>query len=310
MKNYLRTGISVTLCICLILALSSCTIFKSMRENAEKAKQITILDTPAEQSLAALYDSALTESLKVCTKVESSVKYQVKDASVSEGGSAGKDPALLDAAAGQLTSLIMQDAPGSENQTLTSAEAGKTMLANLRDPHGAAIEERRNEGQEAVTDEKGNEQSDENGETVTRTFISDNLLELTYRFYTETVVTEAYTDEDGNNVDAVSERKPIDTADIEAVFGSPRDKAKILSEFDVVKDYLQVRDYTLEYTDSFAKCEVDLESNQLTGVTFEKHMKVSADVIGQGPLADYDSLNVSFTVIETTAYEFHYPVEE
>lgn len=308
MNNILRKGISVILCVCLVLALSSCTIFKSMRENAEKAKQITILDTPDEQSLAGVYDTALTESLSACEKVDSSVSFQVKDASVS--GAAGKDPALLDAAAGQFTALIMQDSPGSESKTLTAAEAGSSMLANLRDPHGAEIEAHRNEGREAVTDEKGNEQSDENGDIVTRTFISDNLLEMTYRFYTETVVSEAYTDEDGNSVDAVTERKPIDTADIEAVFGAPRDKTEILSEFDAVKDYLQVRDYTLEYTDSFAKCEVDLESNRLTGVTFEKHMTVTADVIGRGSLADYDSFKVSFTVIEASAYEFHYPVEE
>ena len=306
MKKYLQTGIAVGLCFSLLLALPSCTMFRTMRENLKKAGEIVIRETPAEQELKNTYAAALDQSLQACEKVESSVSFRVSDVSVPEA-TGSRDPALLNAAAGQLAALLMQDSPADESQTLTPADAGKSLLPNLKEAPGATLRAERNMATEAETDEKGNEKTDENGDVITRTYIADNLLELYYECYTETVVEEAHTDEDGNEVEAVTERVPAAKADVEAVFGAPRDKAKILAEFDVVKDYLQVRDYTLEYTDSFAKCELDLDLNRLDSVSFEKHMTVTAQVEGVGKLADYGTFTVTFAVNETTAYSFVYP---
>ena len=84
----------------------------------------------------------------------------------------------------------------------------------------------------------------------------------------------------------------------------------MLAAYEAVKDYLQVTDYTFEYQECFVKAALDMETNLISSVTFEKNVDVTARVTGAGPLADCGDFTVTFRLTEQTDYTFSYPEEE
>lgn len=306
MKKTVQTCLAAALTAALLCSLSACAVFRNIKENAANAGKTEILESPADDTLDEVYAAALKESAGACDKVTKSVSYSVSDPAVSPG-SGTKDTGLLNASAGQLAAMIMKNHPGSEKTELAPADLSGSALALV--PEGAYLQtvSSRHIQSEAITDEKGNEQTDEQGETVTREFVGDNLLEITFRFYE---APEEKAEGEPAEEETTAEPARADAAAVEAVFGAPADQAAVLREFEAVKAYLQVEDYTFEYTDCFVTAVVDLELNRLISVHMEKNMAVTAGVLGAGPFAECGSFTITLNVNEATDFSFSYPGEE
>ncbi len=178
MKKSIKTVISFVLITLLALSFSSCSVFKSMRENALNAAQTTIYATPEKEQIIFEYNTLLAASLMSATEIKENVSYSAgKPDVLKEGEEAG----VLDAAANQLKTFIMSAKPGSAS---TVIEAGAESLLNTLDEANVLdFTFSRNMSTETVTDEKGNNVTNENGENVTETNISDNVLHLTFNFF-------------------------------------------------------------------------------------------------------------------------------
>ena len=303
MNKLLKTGVSLLLCGGMALSLSACSVIRNIKENAAREDAVAILPSPADREAVAAYNAALANALTCDGEVDVSVRFRVRNAKAESDGE-NAELELLDAAAKQLTSLIMANDPGAADETIPLSQTAGTLLVPLDDSSVLDLSVDRNYTSEKVTDEKGNEQKDENGEAVTERFVSDNRLELTFRYYRDTVVRGETTDADGNTEEAVTDRSFADDGTVETVFGEKRDKEAILAEFDCVKDYLQVNDYTVAYTDCTVKSEIDLDLNLPDSVTFSKNMTVTAEVTGRGSLAALGDFRVTFDVGEETRYVF------
>lgn len=303
MKKTIRTVISAFLIFCLALGFSSCSLFATMREQAMKASQIDILPTPEDEALYAEFNTALETSAADALKMTASTSYNVKNTDVTNADDTAK---LLDKAAGTLSKMIMASAPGSESHETEPADLTGTLLENFDAASSLSYTTSRNIANVPVTDAKGEEVTDEDGTVVKEEKIKDNYAKVAFLFYNDEVTEEAHTDEEGNDVAEVTERTFADDAAIEAVFGAPADKEAILAEFDAIKDYVKVNDYTFAYDTCRVSAETDLDTDHLSSVSFEKVMKVTASVTGTGAFEEYGEMTVTFDVIKTDSYSFFY----
>ncbi len=303
MKKTFRTVTAAALIACLALAFSSCSLFATMREQAIKASQIDIIPTPEDEALYAEFNNALETSAADALKMTSSASYNVKNIDVTNADDTAK---LLDKAAGTVNKLILANKPGAESNETEPADLKGTLLENFDAASSLSFTTSRNIVNEAVTNEKGEEVTDEEGTVIKEEKIKDNYAKVAFLFYNDEVVEEAHTDEEGSDVAEVTERTFADDAAIEAVFGAPADKEAILAEFDAIKDYLKVNDYTFTYDTCKVSAETDLDANHISDVSFEKVMKVTASVTGTGAFEEYGELTVTFDVIKTDSYSFFY----
>ena len=297
MRKTVFRAIACLLCMALLAGLPACSLIKNIKENAEKAREAAILDTPAD-TLAA-FNRFLENTVDSGYTVKEDVSFSVKNARAEgDGENAGVE--RLNAAAKQLTGLIMQNKPGSSSRDVTGAAFTDTLLREFAAEHMVSFTAERNIGTEKELDEKGNEAQDENGNAVTREYVRDNILKLAFLYYQDAPAgQEGETD--------AAQREIADAALIESVFGAPHDRESILAEFDCLKDYLQIDDYTFEYTDCAVQSELDLETETVKTVRFEKNLQVTAAVTGAGSLAELGSFRVCFDVNEVTAYGFEAP---
>lgn len=307
MKKTFRTTLAILLILCLALSLSSCSLFKTMREYSKKASEIEILPSPEDAGLYAAFNTALDNSVAQAVKMDSSTSYNVKDTKAeNETGSAE----LFSKASGTLNKLILANAPGAQSATAEPASLTGTLLEKFDVASALSYKTSRNTANESVTDEKGEEVTNENGEVLKETVIKDNLATVEFLFYNDTVTEEAHTDEEGNDVAEVTERSFASDADIETVFGSPANKEAVLAEFDAVKDYVKVNDYSFTYDTCKVTAEMDLTAETVSSVSFEKVMLVTASVTGLGALENCGDMTVTFRLIKTDAYSFTFTESE
>ena len=308
MKKSLRSISAFALAICVALSFSSCSLFATMRDYAQKATEKIILPSPEDKDAYAEFNKALDKSVESAIKMNSSVGYDVKEIAIKNG----EDKAgLLDKAADSVSKLIMANNPGKSGEEISPADINGTLLADFDNTSSLSFKLERNTVREAVTDEKGENVTDEAGEVVKTEVINDNVAKLAFLFYNDVVTEEAHTDEDGNDVAEVTERSFADEAVIEKAFGTPADKETVLTQFDCIKNYFTVNDYEITYGDCKVTSELDLDTGLLSGVNFEKTMLVTANVTGVGAFAEYGDVTVSFKLIKTDGYSFTYAeVEE
>ncbi len=305
MKKSIKTVISFVLITLLALSFSSCSVFKSMRENALNAAQTTIYATPEKDQIISEYNALLALSLMDATEIKENVSYSAGKPDVFK---AGEEAGVLDAAANQLKNFIMSANPGSASTVLE--EGADSLLKSLDEAAVLNFDFTRNIASENVTDEKGNEVVDENDIVVTETRISDNILHLTFNFFTEeTLMGEGVTNENGEAVEETTKIYAED-ATIESVFGSLKDKEAVLKNFENVKDYIVVSDYEIAYENCIITSDADLEEGKLNFVNFQKNMKVTAKAEGVGALAEYGEIEVVFNLTLNTNYEFSYAEAE
>ena len=303
MKKTVRTLVAVMMIAAMCASLCSCNVFRTMRENAEKASKIQIAETPDDEKAIALLQEIVSSSAGIAEEMKETVSYDAGNPDIFRGD---EEAGLLDASAKQLRNLIMESKPGKTEETLT---ADDLRLLNKLDAKGALdVTVDRNYGEEKVTDEKGNYVADEDGEIVTRKYISDNILHFTISYY-DTKVTETVEKDDGTTED-VTEIVPADDATVESVFGEPADKDAVLAAFGAVKDYVLLTDYSVAYTNCRIVADVSLDENIVTHVRFEKHMTVTAQATCQGKLADYGDVTVVFPLTKNIEYSFSYPAAE
>lgn len=303
MKKAFRNMIVFLLIAAVCVSLSSCNVFRTMRENAGRASMIEIIESPDDAEAAKTFREILDVSAGQADAIHENVSYRAGNPSIQKDG---EDAGLLDDAAKQIRDLIMEGKPGSSSEDLT---ADDLHLLKTFDPAGAKdIIVDRNYDNVKVTDDKGNETVDENGEVITERVVGDNILHLTMEYFT-TVVTETKTNDEGETED-VTEIVPDDSAVLNDVFGGEADKAVVLEAFDAVADYVKVNDYTISYTDSRVTSDLSLDESIVTFVKFEKNMTVTALVTCLGQLAEYGDVTVTFPLTKTTEYSFSYPAAE
>ncbi len=305
MKKSIKTVISFVLITLLALSFSSCSVFKSMRENALNASQTTIYATPEKDQIISEYNALLALSLMDATEIKENVSYSAGKPDVFK---AGEEAGVLDAAANQLKNFIMSANPGSASTVLE--EGADSLLKSLDEAAILNFDFTRNIASENVTDEKGNEAKDEEGNVITETHISDNILHLTFNFFAEeTLIGEGVTNENGEAVEETTKIYAED-ATIESIFGSLKDKEAVLKNFENVKDYIVVSDYEIAYENCLITSDADLEEGRLNFVNFQKNMKVTAKAEGVGALAQYGEIEVVFNLTLNTNYEFSYAEAE
>lgn len=321
----MKKTLALLLSLTLLLSLSACSMLKDIKENAERNAAREILETPAEADAPALFLDAVKNGFADAHVVKEHTSMEIGRPTVEGEG----DVDLLNAAAGLLKDLIADGAPGSETREVS--DIADTELQGF-DPAGAT-ETRldRNASHEPVTDKDGNEQivavtelvTDENGseaavpvthmvedeegstfgeplsETLTETKNTDNILKLFFRYFTET-----------ENGDGEKEYTPADEALLEKVFGAKRDKAEVLSHFEVVSDYFTDIDYTFTYLDPEVRAELDMDRTRVNSVDFYKAVRVTATATGVGKLAGVGTVTITFDLNEKTGYTFDYPVVE
>ena len=303
MKKAVKTALCSVLAICMAAGFCSCSLFAAMREYSLKASQVEIIPTPEDEALFAEFNAALALSAADAIKMNASTGYDVKNTAVTnDNGTAG----LLDKASGTLNKLILANKPGAQSTDTEPADLSGTMLENFDAAASLSYTTSRNTANEAVTDENGEEVTNEAGEVVRETKIKDNFAKYAFLFYNDEVVEETHTDENGGNVPEVTERTLADAAAIEAVFGASADKAAVLAKFDAIKDYFRVNDYSFEYDTCRVSAETDLSTDHISAVSFEKVMKVTASVTGAGAFEACGELTVTFDLIKTDTYSFTY----
>jgi len=302
MKKSIKTVISFVLITLLALSFSSCSVFQSMRENALNASQTTIYATPEKDQIISEYNSLLALSLMDATEIKENVSYSAGKPDVFK---AGEEAGVLDAAANQLKNFIMSANPGSASTVLE--EGADSLLKSLDEAAVLNFDFTRNIATENVTDEKGNEAKDEDGNVITETRISDNILHLTFNFFaTEPLTGEGVTNENGEADTEATTTIYAETATIENIFGSLKDKEAVLKNFENIKDYIVVSDYEIAYENCIITSDADLEEGRLNFVNFQKNMKVTAKAEGVGALAEYGEIEVVFNLTLNTNYEFSY----
>ena len=303
MRKTIRSLIVILLFATLCLSLCSCNVFRTMRENAEKASQIQIVETPDDGKAIAMLQEIVGASAGIAEHMTETVSYDTGNPDVFRGG---EEAGLLDSSAKQLRNLIMENKPGKTEENLTADDL--RLLAKLDAKGALDVTVDRNYGEEKVTDEKGNYVADENGEVLTQKYISDNILHFTISYF-DTQVTDTVENDDGT-LEEHTVYVSADNATIESVFGEPADKDAVLSAFDAVKDYITVTDYSVEYTNCKIVADVNLDENIVSFVRFEKHMTVTAQATCLGKLAEYGDVTVTFPLTKNIEYSFSYPAAE
>lgn len=365
MKKSFRTLIAIVVVLMMVFSLSSCSIFQAMRDAQNNVEETTIYADPAENEMISTFNKHLTNSIENASAINWSSSYGAGGVTVLNAD--GEEAGILDDAASQIKNFIMSSKPGAASGTLENNNTEGTLLAVLDEASVLNFTYERNYATENVTDEDGHEVQDDDGNTVTVTYVSDNLLDLVLNYYDDVAIATPVTDETTAEETTVEEaaaeeeteaeateaseveettaeetteeetteeetteaetqaaeettveettaeettRVYADDATIESIFGSLKDKEAVIAQFDCVKDYLVLNDYSIEYADCSVKSEMDLENEQVSFVTFTKNMVVTASVTGVGALEKYGELTVTFNLTQTTNYNFDYTVEE
>ncbi len=348
MKKSFRTLIAIVVVLMMVFSLSSCSIFQAMRDAQNNLEETTIYADPAENEIISTFNKFLENSIENADAINWSSSYGAGSVKVLTAD--GEEAGILDDAASQIKNFIMSSNPGAADGTLENNDISDSLLAVIDEASVLDFTYERNYATENVTDEDGKEVTDEDGNTVTVTYVSDNLLDLVLNYFEDKAVAELEeTEADVEETEAEAETEETtaeettaeettaeettaeettaeeaaeetteeettriyaDEATIEGIFGSLKDKEAVIAQFDCVKDYLVLNDYSIEYTDCSVSSEMELELEQLNFVTFTKNMVVTASVTGVGSLEEYGELTVTFNLTQTTNYNFDYTVEE
>ena len=300
MKKRTVRIICALLCLALTLGASSCTFIDNIKENARREAEKTFEPSPEDAALTENFNAALERSLAEAEKVTEKTSLTIgKPTAESENG----DVSALNAAANTLKKLLTQDDPGSGERELAPDACGDTLLKSVTAADVLKTVGARNEAEQAVTDEKGAEVADENGKVVTEKTVTDNILKTEFRFYTVIPAPDAPEDDPEQGGTPV----PASAEIMEKYFGEPRDSARLLAQFEGLKDYLQISGYTLEYKDCRIAAQTDLAAGRLTEVSYVRSFAVTVTAKGVGALAGLGDFTLTFDAAETVAYIFAYP---
>lgn len=303
-KTFAKITALVSAAACCV-SLASCTAFTTMRERAAMKEEI--ISTPEQNKIVAELNDNLVYSSTAAESLSENISYSIS--SIEIEGDEGSDVSLLKKARGTLKSMITAQKPGASSDNIAPVDFSGTLLGKFDEAKMLGVSVERNYQTEKVTNEKGNEITDEHGNSVTEVFIADNIATTVFNYYEDKVITEETTDEDGNRIDAVTERIPADSAAIEEVFGEPADKAEVLAALDSIAAYIQVSDYTVEYTNCRVESKMNISTNEVDFVGFDKNMLVTVTFKGAGEFEHLSGV-MTLSLCKNIDYTFNYPVEE
>lgn len=303
MKKIIKSLISVFAVAMLLMSLSSCSVFKTMRENALESSKKVILSSPDEKEVISELNKSVKASIEKSLSASEDISYSVNDISVLSGD---EKAGLLSDSAKQIKNLIMAGKPGAASRDIKDNDIG--LLSSLDNVNYISFEMNRNINVEKVTDEKGNAITNENGEEITTEYIGDNILHLVFNFF-KTEVTETNIDENGDTQE-ITTVLGLEDSDIEKTFGEKADKETVLEEFKSVSEYINVKDYSISYSDCKISSDLSLDEGLVNFVKFDKNMIITADVSGTGVLEKYGDMTVTFKLTKTTNYSFTFAAEE
>ena len=284
----MKKVLSLLLVLTLLFALSSCGMLARIRENAKKNAERELLATPEAAALDETLPAAIEKSFSTAHEVDAAFEISAGDVDVTGDGDVG----LLDQGANMLKTLLLDLVNSSLDVDEKPVSEKDTLLEGYLLSTAADVKLERNTQEEPVTDEKGKEVADEEGQIVTRTVLADNFLKITALYYTV--------------ADENAEPEALESAVIEKVFGEARDKAAILEKLKSAENYFKNVDYTFTYAAPEVKLVLDLEAGRLTSAEFRKNVNVTLTAEGAGILEGCGSITVTFPLTDATDYTFDY----
>lgn len=90
---------------------------------------------------------------------------------------------------------------------------------------------------------------------------------------------------------------------------SIREKNGILEQFKVAENYMTVNSFEIGFNPCKITAGIDAETDQMTYVTYEKNMIITADVTFTGALEKYGNVIVEFPCTSSLTYDFGWPSE-
>ncbi|MBE6716061.1 MAG: hypothetical protein E7573_03985 [Ruminococcaceae bacterium] len=205
----------------------------------------------------------------------------------------------------EVTEIVTNENGEKENVVLTTQfENDNTLHLTFNYFESILAEEA-----ESLTDtsEETTEAVEETTEIAEET--TETVEETTEAAAEETTVSEEETAEE-ETAEPETVIVYADDADIENVFGSLKNKEDVIKNFDNIKDYIKVLDYSVEYEACKVTADADISEETVSFINFEKNMKVTVKAEGVGSLASYGEIEIVFTLSKSVNYEFTYPVEE
>lgn len=222
MKKTFKTIVSFVTISVMILSLASCNFIKAIMEGVEPDP---IQGTPSEEEIVSEFNKMLANSISESESIKENISYSAgnPDVFAADGSEAG----LLDAAAGQLKTFIMEADPGSEGSWVKSApkdekdpvvkEVKDTLLKDLNADYIFSILFNRDITTENVTDEKDKEvmtevvATNEAGEEITQeinvttTYESNNALHMTFNYFETKLASEVEAETEDAAADTTAE---------------------------------------------------------------------------------------------------------
>lgn len=272
MKKSFTALCAVLIVFSMVFALASCDSFEDFTENTTDTVQYTQSNTVLEKSSGEVlsYFNSLANSVKVETPA---VSYK-QDLKVDD------------------KSIKATKADSAEDDSDDSLKSFNDALPGIKDL--------------ILTDIKSKSGSVEYGDE------SNDLFFVKGESWTSALT--------GEDIESAVMREVGDKYHITITFGDIseesratlakafelRDKATILNspEFAKMASYLELKDYTAEYSGCTITASVDRLTDTLTNVTYNKISNVTAQVTGLETFADYGDMTIDFVLKDTTSFNF------
>ena len=294
MKKTLKSVVAVLLTAAILYAFCSCSLFSSIRKRVEEANNTTLAATPEEKEVVDHFNGLLSNSVDRAEKINEKI----------DAGALGKS-------AGMLKKLVAEKKPGKAERTIEDKNISDTLLSEVEADKLLDFDFSRNTRVVNVTDEAGKEVANDNGENVTEIRITDNILKTVFKYFKDVADKDATTSEpaEGETAAEPTTRVLADDGVINEVFGDAADKAEVLANFDCIKEYVSVVDYTITNGSCEIRSDIDLVASDLSDIVFFRPMTVTATVKGVGALEKYGELTVTVELEKTVSYSFVYSAE-
>ncbi len=161
--------------------------------------------------------------------------------------------------------------------------------------------------------------------TLTLTDLYTDKETKTYPIYTSIVPNFAYdldsegknaVDEDGENIFVPTELTRIihiavnpDEASVKKAF-TVREKDGIMEQFKAAESYLKLNSFEIGFTPCKIMASINAVTDEMTYVTYEKNMVITANITFTGALAQHGTVIVEFPCTSSLTYNFGWPTAE
>ena len=166
---------------------------------------------------------------------------------------------------------------------------------------------------------------EKNASTLTLADLYTDNATKTYPIYTSIVPNLVYDldekgenalDEDGEYIFVPNELTRIinisvlpEEASVKKAF-TVREKDGIMEQFKIAESYFKVNSFEIGFTPCKITASINAVTDEMTYVTYEKNMVITANVTFAGALAQYGTVIVEFPCTSSLTYNFGWPTAE